>query len=257
MKQQIAITDLTRMQEPKVCIAGYARDGRCIRPVIPFRGIGEWFLHKDDCLVIRPFAVVELDFVRHVPEAPHTEDWEINRFHRRLVTAQLPEEKKLNLLERTASHSVASIFGAEIQDDHGFYVKAGEGERSLGTVRPAEITDLIYETKPGDKRDYRIVFKDQSAQTYRLAITDLAYRHYLDFGRVQLSYPLDELISRLTRFFNQRTTYLRIGLARAWEKFPDRCYLQVTGIHTFPDYLRGRAFTDFVVSREVEDAQEP
>ncbi len=257
MKQQIAITDLTRMQEPTVCIAGYARDGRCIRPVIPFQGIGEWFLHKDDRLIIRPFAVVELDFVRHVPEAPHTEDWEIDRFHRRLVTAQLSEEKKLKLLERSASDSMSAIFGAEIHDDFGFYVRAGEGERSLGTVRPAEIMALVYESKAGGKSGYRIVFKDQTAQTYRLAITDLAYRHYLDYGRVKLSYPLDDLTSQLTRFFNRHTTFLRIGLARLWEKYPDRCYLQVTGIHTLPDYLRGRAFTDFVASREVEDAQEP
>jgi hypothetical protein len=256
MKQQIVITDLTRMQVPKVCIAGYSRDERCIRPIIPFQGIGEWFLYKDDCLVIRPFGVVELDFVRHVPEAPHTEDWEINRFHRRLVTAQLPDKKKLNLLERTVSDSVTGIFGAEIHDDLGFYVKAGEGERSLGTVRPAEITDLIYEAKPGDKWDYRIVFKDQAGQAYRLAITDLAYRHYLDYGRGQLNYAPNELTSRLMGFFNQRTTFLRIGLARAWEKFPDRCYLQVTGIHTSPDYLRGRTFVDLVISGKGEDAQQ-
>jgi hypothetical protein len=125
MKQPIAITDLTRMQEPNVCIAGYARDGRCIRPVIPFQGIGEWFLHKDDCLIIRPFAVVELDFVRHVPEAPHTEDWEIDRFHRRLVTVQLSEEKKLKLLERSASDSVSAIFGAEIRFTRPSLVKSG------------------------------------------------------------------------------------------------------------------------------------
>ena len=109
MKQQIAITDLTRMQKPEVCIAGYARDGTCIRPVIPFKGIGEWFLHKDDRLIIQPFAVVELDFLRRTPEAPHTEDWEIDRLYRRLVTDQLPDEKKQRLLEKTAHDSVAEI----------------------------------------------------------------------------------------------------------------------------------------------------
>jgi hypothetical protein len=247
MKQQIAITDLTRMQEPKVCIAGYTRDGQCIRPVIPFQGIGEWFLRKDDCLIIRPFAVVELDFLRHTPKAPHTEDWEIDRFYRNSVTHQLPEEKKLSLLEKTASGSVAGIFGADICDDLGFYLRSGEGERSLGTIRPAEVLELIYEPKANGKWDYRIVFKDQAGQTYRLAVTDLTYRHYLDYGRVQLSYPLDDLTSRLAQFLNQHTTFLRIGLARLWEKFPDRCYLQATGIYTFPDYLRGRSFTDFVV----------
>ena len=246
MKQSIVITDLTRMQEPKVCIAGYTKDVTCLRPVVPFRGIPEWFLRKDDCLIIRPFAVVELDFLHPTPEAPHTEDWEIDRLYRRLVTAQLPEEKKLRLLERTASHAVADLFGAEIHHAMGFYVKAGQGQRSLGTLRPAEICELIYEAKADGKWDYRLVFKDQAAQTYRLAVTDLAYRCYLDYGRLQRNYPLDELLCRLARIFNQRTTFLRIGLARHWEKYPDRCHLQVTGIYTFPDYLRGRTFADFV-----------
>jgi hypothetical protein len=250
MKQPIAITDLTRMREPNVCIAGYAKDWTCLRPVVPFRGIPEWFLRKDDRLIVRSFAVVEFDFLRAAPEAPHTEDWEIDRFYRRLVTAQLSDKKKLRLLERTASDSVTEIFGAEIHDDLGFYVRAGEGERSLGTIRPAEITNLLYEPTVGGKWDYRIVFKDQAAQTYRLAVTDLAYRHYLDYGRVQINYPLEELIPRLTQILNQRTTFLRMGLARLWDKFPDRCYLQVTGIYTFPDYLGGRTFADFVEPRD-------
>jgi hypothetical protein len=251
MKQPIVITDLTRMQEPKVCIAGYTTDGTCLRPIIPFPGIAEWFLHKDDCLIIRPFAVVELDFLRHKPEPPHTEDWEIDRFHRRLVTPQLPEDKKLRLLEKTASHSVAAIFGAEIHHDQGFFVKTGEGKRSLGTIRPAEVTELIYEPKSDGKWDYRMVFKDQGEQAYRLAVTDLAYRHYLDYGRVQRNYPLDELMPRLTRIFNQRTMFLRIGLARHWEKHPERCHLQITGIYTFPDYLGGRTFADFATRHQV------
>jgi hypothetical protein len=54
----------------------------------------------------------------------------------------------------------------------------------------------------------------------------------------------------------ETTTLLRIGLARLWEKFPDRCYLQITGIYTFPDYLRGRTFTDFVISAGDLDAEE-
>jgi len=256
MKRPIVITDLTRMREPNVCIAGYAKDWTCLRPVVPFRGIPEWFLRKNDRLIIRPFAIVEFDFQRAVPEAPHTEDWEIDRFLRRLIAPQLAEDRKLRLMERTASDSVAEMFGAGIQDDCGFYVKAGEGNRSLGTLCPAEIIDLIYEPKAGGKWDYRVIFKDQSAQVYRLAVTDLTYRHYLDYGRAHLNYPLEELIPHLTHLFNRRTTFLRIGLARHWERFPDRCYLQVTGIYTFPDYLGGRTFTDFVVPQENVYARE-
>jgi len=256
VKQQIVITDLTRMQKSNVCIAGYTKDWICMRPVIPFRGISEQFLHQDERLIIRPFAIIELDFLHHTPELPHTEDWEIDQSYRQLITAQLPEEKRLRLLEKTQSNSVAEIFGAEIHDDQGFYLKSGEGLRSLGTIRPAEFTRLIYEPKDNGKWDYRIIFKDQAARIYRLAVTDLAYRCYLDYGRIHLNYSMDEAIPQLTQVFNQRTTFLRIGLARHWDKFPDRCYLQVTGIYTFPDYLRGRNFTDFGVPCIAEDTPE-
>jgi len=245
VKRQMVITDLTRMRDPNVCIAGYDRDWTSLRPVVPFRGIPQWFLHKDGSLVIRPFAVVEFDFLRPAPEASHTEDWEIDRFHRRLVTAQLPEEKRLRILERTQSGSVAEIFEAEIHGDAGCYLNAGEGERSLGTIRPAEFLHLTYEPKDGGKWDYRIAFRDLREQTYRLSVTDLAFRCFLDHSRVEGGHQADELAADLTRLFNERTTFLRIGLARHWERFPDRCYLQITGIYSFPDYLDGRTFADF------------
>ncbi|MGI6627904.1 MAG: hypothetical protein ACOX4K_06115 [Bacillota bacterium] len=39
--------------------------------------------------------------------------------------------------------------------------------------------------------------------------------------------------------------FFRIGLARGWSRYPDRCYLQITGVYTFPDYLDGKCFADF------------
>jgi len=245
MKRPIVITDLTRMREPNVCIAGYTREWECVRPVVPFRGIPEWFLRKDDCLIFRPFAVVELDFVRAAPQPPHTEDWEIDRLYRSPVMAQVPEERKLAILERTATDSVAGMFGADIHDDNGFYVKTGEGQRSLGTIRPARFIRLFYQLKEGDKWDYRIAFQDGAGKTYRLAVTDLAYRCFLDYQRGQPGFAAGVFMSRQLCHFNERTTFLRIGLARNWEQHPDRCYLQITGIYTFPDYLEGRCFTDF------------
>ncbi len=39
MKTQLVITDLTRMQRGKVCIAGYDATHQCIRPTLPPPGI--------------------------------------------------------------------------------------------------------------------------------------------------------------------------------------------------------------------------
>ena len=36
----------------------------------------------------------------------------------------------------------------------------------------------------------------------------------------------------LTELRRQRV-YLRIGLARGWDRHPDRCYLQITGVYGF------------------------
>ena len=105
---------------------------------------------------------------------------------------------------------------------------------------------MIYEErKEGQKWDYRIVFEDQSAQRYRLRVTDLAFRCYLDHCRTQLGQSPSAISDGLLELFNQAATFLRIGLARHWERFPDRCYLQITGVYSFPDYLEGRCFADF------------
>jgi hypothetical protein len=45
---------------------------------------------------------------------------------------------------------------------------------------------------------------------------------------------------------------LRIGLARGWERHPDRCYLQITGVYTDPDYLSGHCYADFYRPPEVQ-----
>ena len=41
MKKPIVITEVTRMQEGRVCIAGYDQQGHCLRPVLPPPGIHE------------------------------------------------------------------------------------------------------------------------------------------------------------------------------------------------------------------------
>lgn len=57
----------------------------------------------------------------------------------------------------------------------------------------------------------------------------------------------------LSDILAQRDLLLRVGLARGWAEFPDRCYLQVTGVCTFPDYLDGRCFADLALTPEEMD----
>jgi hypothetical protein len=74
MKASLVITDVTRMQEGRVCIAGYTRQGKCVRPVMPPPGIHERTLYSQGRVMVFPFAVVEYDLLQQVPQPPHTED---------------------------------------------------------------------------------------------------------------------------------------------------------------------------------------
>jgi hypothetical protein len=85
---------------------------------------------------------------------------------------------------------------------------------------------------------------DGENATYRLTITDLAWRYFCDFQRNK-GMPPNNIVSTLTQSLQPNNVYLRIGLARGWAKFPDRCFLQITGVYTFPDYLEGKCFADF------------
>jgi hypothetical protein len=203
MKKEIAITDITRMQEGRVCVAGYDRHGNCFRPVLP---------HPD-------------------PGSVHFEK-------------KLGEDQKRDLLIRTQSDSVKKIFEVPIKTGPGFYIQNCQGVRSLGTIRPVRVLKAIYEQDNSGKWKYRIGFVDGDNESYWLTITGLTWRYYCDHQRNSGIDP-KHISYDLTSKLRIRETYLRIGLARGWEKFPDRCYLQITGVYTFPDHLDGKTFADF------------
>jgi hypothetical protein len=160
----------------------------------------------------------------------------------------MPEEEFRSLLARIDDGSVAAIFGAPVLRDNGWYLPAGTGVRSLGTIRPARLPAVNHTFRP-DRRtwDYRLSFADASGEEYRLAVTDLAFRHYLDHLRERQGLTAGVAAGWLTAALRAADEiYLRIGLTRGWAVFPDRCFLQVTGVHTFPDYLDGRCHADFL-----------
>ena len=67
-----------------------------------------------------------------------------------------------------------------------------------------------------------------------------------------LRYFLKELIgnrlsSMVRECLQERMVFLRIGLARpTWEIHPHCCFLQINAVYSFPDYLDGRCFVDFL-----------
>ena len=182
VRKSIVITDLTRMQHGRVCVAGYDADVRCIRPVLGAPGIFEHGLYKDGNPVVFPAAEVEYDFIERTPEPPHTEDarYEPNsvRFVRRLTVESWRE-----LLEQTAAESVQAIFGQPILAGPGHFVPVGQGTRSLGTIEAPAGAEVVYRQRADGIWDYRLGFDDARGAHYRLPVVDLVWRYFLDSRR--------------------------------------------------------------------------
>lgn len=240
MKKKLVVTDLTRMYRGTVCIAGYDAEHNCIRPTLPPPGIPEQALIKDGRAVVFPFALVEFDLLEPTPQPPHTEDCRYKAdspfFIRRV-------QDRKTILGWSLFESVDALFDQPVLTGPGFYVMDCQGPRSIGTILPRRISKVIYEAGEEGTWDYRLHFVDGSDTLYRLKITDLTWHYYCDSLRGQDHDPT-AISSELTSVLKSREVFLRIGLARGWNKFPERCYLQITGIYTFPDYLEGKNVVD-------------
>ena len=225
------------MEGDRVCVGGFLEDGQVVRPV--YRGgPTESWLRPAAGVEIVPFAIVDL-MVQRRPKPlvpPHIEDRLIPvRGHR--VTGMLSQPEQMDWLASSRSSSVRAIFGATVHSDAtgpwGRFVQAGDGSRSLGTIEAAAISDVRYAHYPERNRwDYRIRFTDGTREEYQLAIVDLAFRKRLNEMR-HAGYDPGQAAGGMLDVLQQQIVYLRIGLARGWDRHPDRCYLQITGVYGF------------------------
>jgi hypothetical protein len=231
--------DITRMEGDRVCVGGYLDDGTPIRPIAGRAGPNERWLQPTRGDQIEPFSILELR-VNRAPRnllAPHTEDRAVPASGHR-VLGILPEAEKQAWLESSTSPSVRAIFGADVHRNvdrqWGRYVLAGEGVRSLGTIRVSTLNAVGYQQRPDRGRwDYRLRFRDETGEEFQLAVVDLAFRRHLDELRNGGLSP-ERITETVLRSLQHQTVYLRIGLARGWDRHPDRCYLQITGVYGFP-----------------------
>jgi len=248
MLTPLIITDVTRMGGTRVCIAGVTEDGRSIRPTLPYPGIQEDWLYENGQCAIRPFACVTLDLLVHQPNPPHTEDWLMNpqnrEFHGLLESQDRPA-----FLNNILDQSVSDIFRAEIHNPTRPYTDIGSGTRSLGTIRPRSVRFVRYQLNERGNWECHITFTDQAGIEYKLPVTDLSFRYYLDFLRDQENQSTGSIGLQIQQIVNHPTTIFRIGLARGFNPDPEqpqnRCYLQIIGVYSFPDYLEGSCFADF------------
>jgi len=230
MKKILTITDLTRMKENRVCIFGIDEQGKGIRP--NKYGTSEEYAIQNNIL---PFNEIEFDLTQiSDTKPPHTEDWRINKQYTPMFIRTLSDEEKKEFLENILYPSVEDIFGAEIHENK--YLNEGEGIRSLGTIKAKDILFVNYLARGEGKFNYRITFQDQSGAEYNLQVTDLAFRNHCDAWR-KMDLSTGRVGLLIKEYFENTLIFLRVGLARPFPEMQNRCYLQVSGVYSFPDYL--------------------
>lgn len=251
MKTAFVVTDVTRMSGSRVCLAGYLPDGACIRPEIAGTDLHQDWLWANDGQVLRPFAEAEIDLDAAPSgiQPPHVEDRRIGSAFR--VLRLLPEPERLAMLRRTESASLDDLFGATVRSEGtaARWIEPGQGLRSLGTFHPKRITRVRFGPNPYDpaKWQYKIGFLDHARQEQFLTITDLSFRAIMDSAVARNMGTPPQIERDLLHRLGRADVWLRVGLARPFDQrgsTPPRCYLQVNGIYSFPDYLDGRCFAD-------------
>ena len=245
MRQTIVITDLTQMPAGnQVCVVGINEKGQCIRPVCE-GGFNKKYLYARDRLIVRPRAKIEFDLVETKIEPPHTED-KIFDPNTLKDYGFCNDNEWESVLRNNSFKIVDSIFEGFLME--GSWVKPGSGNRSIATLSKASKLTVQLPEWEGNLR-YRLIFQDDSRYSFDCSISDLAFRELAYTEVKKKNRERLEVSKELTKSLNNvDRIYLRLGLARPFKRSDTdelRCYLQVTSIYTFPDYLQGKTFADF------------
>ena len=244
MRRTLVITDLTYMWADTVCIAGVSEDGECVRPIIE-DGVRQHHLFRDSLLLVYPRARVEFDLSPTEIRSPHIEDY---TFSPESITYRgvCTDYEWETLLRRTASPGIEAMFDGLLED--GRRVPPDSFTKSLGTIADVAAHEVLVDESQG-RRQFRMNFTDSTGTTYeRYPINDLAFRAVME-KRIELGGDIRDAELAATQAINSANRlYLRIGLARpdVLGDYPEACWTQVTGVYTFPDYLKGKTFADFV-----------
>ncbi len=247
MQQTVVITDLTQMKDGNyVCITGINESGQCLRPVSENRekGIPKDLLFYKSKPIIYPKAKVEFDFHPVKLELPHVEDRGFDPSH--IVSKGLCSNIEYETILRNNSYiKVVEIYNGLLKEYK--YVRPGANTKSIATLARPKIVNI--NLSPTSVKP-RLSFKDDTGQVFDCPVSDLTLWNLCYSSVKRHGHAIDkmegELVSKLQRI---DTVYLRLGLARPFKVTPatePRCYLQVTGIYTFPDYLQGKTFADFL-----------
>lgn len=236
-RKTLIITDVTAMSGDNVCIAGYDDSLTCIRPVLSRGQITKRHLFKNGELVIFPGAKVAFNFGARISQPPHVEDIIFEETSIESIGRISVREWK-EVLTRTSRQNIVELF-PHIQDR---CVPPESPGPSIGTFVPAEIPTLRCDYYKDPPRP-RMRFVDHGGNvTQNVPITDLAFRGLFDFVLKKYKGDCERTVKLLNDKLSDHSIFLRLGLARP---FRGCCWLQVNGIHTFPN-LYDREYGEWI-----------
>jgi hypothetical protein len=220
---RLVITDLTEMHGGNYCVAGW--DPEAERMVRPLPNGANWtvgLLQQHGIAPGLPIDVVPTG-QQHPSEFPHrTEDMPVDR-----ESIQHANAGPINWFAANAPlayGTVSDAFAGRVAHNsiwnnvrQGVYIQIGTQVGSLSAVRlPRNAVQFVEEF---DK--LKVVLNDGSVR-YKLAVSSVAlktaWRHG-GIGAMRQALPGSQLF------------HIRLGLARAFDNPPEKCYLMVNGIH--------------------------
>ncbi len=238
MKKTILITSVTRMDEGYVCVSGLDEDGRFVRPEIPYHnerwGIKLEYLYDiHGSEVIRPLTMVELEFIKHIPQSPyHTEDWLIDGHIPPKPVSTLTDKKSLSILSKYADCSLRKALA--------------DNSRSLVIIRPEEIPRIRIKIWD-DRIRCRFSFCDETGDyvgnlersSRPIGVVDA---YWLALCKYLWRKDKINIEQRLTKVLEEKKLFLLIGITREWQ---GEYWRQVSGVLTIPYWLDKYCFADF------------
>jgi hypothetical protein len=221
---RIVVTHLTRMEAPRICVAGVDPDtGRHLRPTTgPLQPLTRELLAEQG----GPFALgalVELGDVTPEGDPPETEDhgfWP----GRARVLGRVSPARYVELLRGHAQPSLQAIFGEDlVRHEWTYAIDQHHGVASLGVLRVRRKPDIAID-KFGK---LRLRLNDARRPAF-LPVTDL--RFVESDHRTIKTDVLADVRARMRRGVD---VLLMVGLARAFQREGDeyaRHWLQVNGV---------------------------
>ena len=244
-RKTLIITDVTAMSGSSVCIAGYDLSSICIRPVLFKTQIKKEHLFKKNSLIIYPDAKVNFEFIQKYSQPPHTEDYIFNKESIEYEGKTTVKEWR-EVLDCSAHHTFEELFPSL----EGRCVFPGAAGPSLGTLIPNEIPIVHCDDYNPERPRPRMDITDSAGSSIEwIPINDLAFWSLFMNTVSKAKGNCHKATEILNKTLIGKKIYLRLGLTRAFAKpsEPDKklCWLQVNGIHTFPD-LYERNYAEWI-----------